>query len=341
MAEELSEILTAINESLASCGQSLEKLENTDEVIVPKRLESLLGDERSHKVSLLSLKNGSMLSYLNALLLLLGDKLGKEPTGEKGRRKTVEQRVVLERGVKPLERKLGYQLDKLTRSYNKMEKEMEEAKKRAEEKSQHAGDSDLSDSESDEEMNYRPNATSMLKGKKGTKSTAEPDRSDAEHSDRENEDAIYKPPKISAVLPPKSHHFEDKFNAQDHKDKSSRSRMQAMEEYLKEASDQPELEASIGTNIINHGRGGMKSSRDTERERQVKTYEEDNFTRLNTVVNKAEKRKQKQRERIAKVNTIGGEDFSIFSSKRKLEDSTSRRGSKKSRNAWERAKKRL
>lgn len=44
---------------------------------------------------------------------------------------------------------------------------------------------------------------------------------------------------------------------------------------------------------------------------------------------------------MAKVNMIAGEDFSIFNSKRKLEDSTSRRGNKKSRNAWERAKKKL
>lgn len=41
------------------------------------------------------------------------------------------------------------------------------------------------------------------------------------------------------------------------------------------------------------------------------------------------------------MNVIGGEDFGIFSSKRKLEDSTSRRGAKKTRSAWDRAQRRL
>ena len=49
----------------------------------------------------------------------------------------------------------------------------------------------------------------------------------------------------------------------------------------------------------------------------------------------------KQRERAARANIIGGEDFGIFNSKRKLEDSTARRGNKRSKTAWERAKKRL
>lgn len=54
-----------------------------------------------------------------------------------------------------------------------------------------------------------------------------------------------------------------------------------------------------------------------------------------------QRRGSRNKERNAKVNIIGGEDFSIFNSKRKLEDSTSRRGNKKSRNAWDRAKRRL
>ena len=118
--------------------------------------------------------------------------------------------------------------------------------------------------------------------------------------------------------------------------------MQAMDEYLKEESDQPEWATSIGANIVNHGKGGIKSLRATEKERDVTRYEEDNFTRMNNMgTSKVEKRKQKQRERMAKVNIIGGEDFSIFNSKRKMEDSTSRRGTKKTRSAWDRAKRRL
>ncbi|CDO92631.1 unnamed protein product [Kluyveromyces dobzhanskii CBS 2104] len=361
MCEELGSVLKTIKESLKACGESLDKLEEVcdDEQSRPFEGSAVVGHDgdKLEKVSLLSLKNGSMLSYLNSLLLVLGQKLNKQMVIEDGRVKAVEQRVVLERGVKPLEKKLGYQLDKLTRAYTRLEKEVEESKKRAELQGLQPGlgklrasstsrpgtgsgsDSD-SDSDSEEETQYRPNGSGMVDrtapGKKATGKSVKQGEEDAD-----NRDNVYRPPKISAVLPPKQQHFEDKFNAQEHKDKSTRSRMQAMEEYLKDSAEQPEWEASIGANIVNHGRGGVKTSRDTERERGVQKFEEDNFTRLNPNGSKTDKRMKKQREIMAKVNMIAGEDFSIFNSKRKLEDSTSRRGNKKSRNAWERAKKKL
>lgn len=352
MSEELGTVLKTIRDSLKSCGESLDKLEEVydDEETHPFQGSAVVGHkgDKLEKVSLLSLKNGSMLSYLNSLLLVLGQKLNKEMVVDEGRVRAVEQRVVLERGVKPLEKKLGYQLDKLTRAYIRLEKDVEESKKRAELQGLsdvRASQEEVSDSDSDseEEMQYRPNSSGMVnntsvggkaKGKIAVKSTHN-------EEDVDDKDNVYRPPKISAVLPPKQHHFEDKFNAQEHKDKSSRSRMQAMEEYLKDSSEQPEWETSIGANIVNHGRGGVKTARDTERERDVQRFEEENFTRLNPNGSKTDKRMKKQREIMAKVNMIAGEDFSIFNSKRKLEDSTSRRGNKKSRNAWERAKKKL
>lgn len=347
---ELTAVLKNINESLESTSDSIEKLQNMylssasvgDEDVKGKILGNVLKNQEVEKVSLLSLKNASMLAYVNSLMVLIGEKLNKEDnTAAKGRQSSIEHRVVLERGVKPLEKKLSYQLDKLTRAYTRMEKEYLEAEKRALERSESgtaANDSEADSSDEDEEMSYRPNASGVIKmaAKKPVGAGEAVDE-----GEEENDSSVYRPPKISAMLPPQQHHFEDKFNSQDHKDKSSRSRMQAMEEYVRDSSEQPEWEASIGTNIVNHGRGGVKSLKDTERERNLKSYEEDNFTRLHMQTSKVEKRKAKQREIMAKVNMIGGEDFSIFNSKRKLEDSTSRRGNKKSRNAWERAKKRL
>ena len=188
-------------------------------------------------------------------------------------------------------------------------------------------------------MSYRPN---VIKSKSISKGKGKKDEDD--NKKQLNKDSIYKPPKISAMLPPTqaSQHFEDKFNAKEHKDHSNRSRMQAIDEYLRDQSEQPDWESSIGANIVDHGRGGIKSLRDTERERRVTEYEEENFTRINHLgMNKAERKRMKQRERAARANIIGGEDFGIFNSKRKLEDSTSRRGNKRSKTAWERAKKRL
>lgn len=338
---ELSAVLNTIKESLKSCGESLDKLE---EVYEDESGESWRGD----KVSLLSLKNGSMLSYLSSLMVVLGEKLGKDGVASRGREEAIEQRVVLERGVKPLEKKLGYQLDKLTRAYMRMEADLQAGQVsstsgREKEKEAAAAEEEEDSSESEDETQFRPNGSAMVTGKTSGKASGKASaeaNAASSSADAEASGSIYRPPKISAALPPQ-HHFEDKFNAQEHKDKSSRSRMQAMEEYLKETSEQPEWEASIGANIVNHGRGGVKTSRDTERERDIQRFEEENFTRLNPNGSKVDKRLKKQREISAKVNMIAGEDFSIFNSKRKLEESTSRRGSKKSRNAWERAKRKL
>lgn len=375
----LQAILESINGSLKTTLESVSKLENLYEEgqeDKSNRFESFFDSKdkssssSKERVSLLSLKNGAILSYVQSLLMIAHDKMDpdcRDPTGDKGRQLAIENRVVLERGVKPLEKKLSYQLDKLIRAYRRTENEYMDAERRTTEKlsridhddrshSDEKNDSDDSKSsssdsdsgdEEEEEMSYRPN---VIKSKSIRKDKGRGDESGEEEENNENNkesnnDSIYRPPKISAMLPPTAHtsqYFEDKFNAKDHKDHSNRSRMQAIDEYLRDQSEQPDWESSIGTNIVDHGRGGIKSLKDTERERRVTEYEEENFTRINHLgMNKAERKRMKQRERAARANIIGGEDFGIFNSKRKLEDSTSRRGNKRSKTAWERAKKRL
>ncbi|KAL3232990.1 U3 small nucleolar ribonucleoprotein LCP5 [Nakaseomyces bracarensis] len=354
---ELGSALREINDSLKATTESLGKLKDqyrSGSLDVNAGFMKYLGKDGSStddKVSLLSLKNGSMLAYLNSLMLVLNDKMdtsGERATAEEARERSVQHRVVLERGIKPLEKKLSYQLDKLTRAYNRMEKEYNDAEARAAEKSElglHGADGDDDgddDSSSDEELSYRPNTAGLVASSKGSSARRGEGEQEEQEDEGEGDDekAVYRPPKISAMLPPQQGHFEDRFIAREHKDKSNRSRMQAMEDYIRESSDQPDWESSIGANIVNHGRGGIKSLRDTEKERRVTNYEEENFTRLNVGASSLEKKKQKQRERMAKVNIIGGEDFSIFNSKRKLTNSTSRQ-SKKPRGAWDRAKRRL
>lgn len=375
----LQAILESINGSLKTTLESVSKLENLYEEgqeDKSNRFESFFDSKdkssssSKERVSLLSLKNGAILSYVQSLLMIAHDKMDpdcRDPTGDKGRQLAIENRVVLERGVKPLEKKLSYQLDKLIRAYRRTENEYMDAERRTTEKlsridhddrshSDEKNDSDDSKSsssdsdsgdEEEEEMSYRPN---VIKSKSIRKDKGRGDENGEEEENNKNNkesnnDSIYRPPKISAMLPPTAHtsqSFEDKFNAKDHKDHSNRSRMQAIDEYLRDQSEQPDWESSIGTNIVDHGRGGIKSLKDTERERRVTEYEEENFTRINHLgMNKAERKRMKQRERAARANIIGGEDFGIFNSKRKLEDSTSRRGNKRSKTAWERAKKRL
>lgn len=361
---ELNKLLKEMEGSLNATSEAIDKLESTFQHSSKSNVDgsgdiaSYLNVDENVKVSLLSLKNGSMLSYLSALFSIIESKAdpeSKDPTGNKGRESSIENRIVLERGIKPLEKKLGYQLDKLVRSYTRAEKEYKDAEKRATAQNSNANkvrsdedeDDDASSSDDEDEMSYRPN---MLSAKKSTakKSSRPSELSEAEENDEEKEeeqenDGIYRPPKINAMLPPQtSTHFEDKFSVKDHKDRSNLSKMQAMEEYIKDQSEQPDWGTSIGADILDHGRGGIKSSRDTEKERRVTTFEEENFTRVNHMgMNKTERKKQKQRQRIAKANVIGGEDFGIFNSKRKMEDSTSRRSNKKPRSAWDRAKRRM
>lgn len=356
---DLESLLKSINTTLKTTTESVSKLQtfyDEEQQSKDTGVESLFqkNDDNAVKerVSLLSLKNGAMLSYVNSLLMVAHDKMDpncEDPTAEKGRQLAIENRVVLERGVKPLEKKLSYQLDKLIRAYRRMEKEYVDAERRATERGstiKHGEnadeESDGSSSDEDEEMSYRPNA---IKSRSNVNKVNEEEQQQQQQDGQEQaNDGIYRPPKISAMLPPTqaSQHFEDKFNVKDHKDRSNKSRMQAMDEYLRSQSEQPDWESSIGSNIVDHGRGGIKSLRDTEKERRVTDYEEDNFTRVNHMgKSKIERRKLKQKERAARFNIIGGEDFGIFNSKRKLEDSTSRRGNKRTKSAWDRAKNRL
>ncbi|CDH11445.1 related to U3 small nucleolar ribonucleoprotein protein LCP5 [Zygosaccharomyces bailii ISA1307] len=302
---ELDEVLRNVCESLVETSSSVEKLKSNFEA------SNLASND---KVSLMSLKAASMLAYINALMMVIGEKLGGDCLAEAGREKSIEHRVVLERGVKPLEKKLSYQLDKLARAHERMQKEYAEAEKRVvvQETVNEKEDSDSSD----DEMAQRPHT---FGGKQ---------------REVKKDDDVYRPPKINSALP-----MQDRFNIQSHKDRSNRLRMQAMDEYLREESERPEWESFIGSNILNHGRGGVKSLRDSDKDRRVTEYEEDNFTRLKAI-SKTDKRNEKRKERMNQINMIGGEDFSIFGSKRKIEESTSR-GSKRSRNAWERAKKKL
>lgn len=314
---ELDQVLKSVCDSLKETSSSITKVkENYESSTVPD----------NDKVSLLSLKSASMLAYVNALMMVIGEKLSGQPSADSGREKSIEHRVVLERGIKPLEKKLTYQLDKLARAYTRMEKEYADAEKRAVEQGERrhmAGGADDDDSDSsDDELAQRPRAF-------GTSTTKNED----EEEDGKGS-AVYQPPKINSTLP-----IDDRFSSKEHRDRSNRVRMQAMDEYLREESERPEWESSIGANILGHGRGGVKSSRDADRDRAVETYEEENFTRLRST-SKTDKRKEKRRERMNQENLIGGEDFSIFGNKRKFEDSTSR-GPKKARNAWERAKRKL
>ena len=169
---QLTSLLTQINTSLKAASDSITNLEAVyDSTLTGSEVLSGLNVSSSEKVSLLSLKNDSMLSYIGGLLTVLRGRIGQHhekdkisDSGfnsediEKGRMICIEDRVVLERGVKPLEKKLEYQLSKLVRAYLRMEKEYNDAKERATRNESDSGsEEDEEDEEEDENLAYRPN----------------------------------------------------------------------------------------------------------------------------------------------------------------------------------------
>lgn len=311
----VDELLKGISGALATTKSSVDLLVSSEEdyPAMIKQLLTKLNLDKVEGVSLLALKNNSLLSYLNSIALVLLSHLERLETEEVEEVKTViensvTQRVCLEKGVKPLEKKLGYQLDKMVRAYSRMEAD----ESKAEEKAKSKGDDSEDSEDEDEELSYRPDAAALSKMSTSTK---------ADTTEK------YKPPKISAMAPPAA--------PQTKGEKGSTRKLQSMEEYLVEQSETPALDVSIGSTIVNHGRGGVKTLKDRKKEAEIQTYEENNFTRLPN----AQTKKSFKQQQHEMVNTFGGEDWSMFNSNsRDIGEDTSRK--RKTESTWDRVKKR-
>lgn len=317
----MDKLLEQMITSLDGTNDSIQKLLEGVREDHPELIKAVLaeGNHKLEDVSLLELKNQSMLAYLHNVVMIILAQVQR--TGDKAEpeardaliESAITQRVTLDRGIKPLEKKLTYQLDKMVRSYNKMvgdyeAKNDERYEKNEEEGEESGGESDSSE-ESEDELSYRPDASSLIKKPMKKSSTTE-----------EPEDT-YKPPKISAMAPPTA----------TTESKRPNQKLQSMEEYLRESSDLPMEDKSIGANIVNHGRS-VKTSQERQREAQVQRYEEENFTRLPTTMTK----KDKSQKRRDMQNTFGGEDWSMFNNTRDLNDTTSRK--RRNTSAWDKAK---
>ncbi|SGZ47991.1 CIC11C00000002906 [Sungouiella intermedia] len=336
--ELLNGIILSLGQTEASVLSAQQKFITESEELLPTMVKDLLAksSEDLEGMSLLSLKENALLSYVNNLVLVLLAHLERMQEGTdseklellklKAVQSTVEQRACLEKGVKPLEKKLSYQLEKMVRSFHRMEEDNakleakinEQVENGTAEPAESESDSDSeSDSEEDEDaLSYKPDSSALAKM---TKKPYKKKESEA--------DEKYRPPKISAAAPPRT--FSDKAAPKNHTRK-----LQSMEEYLAESSDLPQAESSIGATILDHGRGGVKTAKDTKREKEIQKYEESNFTRLPSTATK-KTFKQKMAER---TNNFAGEDWSMFNNKRNLKEGTSRK--RKAGSAWDRVKRR-
>lgn len=269
--QSVDELLDGVSSSIESTSNSLDSLiESIDSygTEYPQMVENLIsslskeGKTSSEKtvgagVSLLSLKNSSLLGYLDTLSLIVESKLEAMQIGgdkvEKRHGKTVENsvvhRVTLDKGVKPLEKRLNYQLDKLMDAYRRREREDEEAKERAKEGDEEVGkgtNSEESETSAAEDadmleeegagLKFRPNAAAFIKKRgKGR---------DGEDKRQGGAETKYRPPRISAALPPS---LQEQQN--ESKQEGRQRNLQSMDEYLRQVGDAPSVEASVGATI--------------------------------------------------------------------------------------------
>ncbi|QPG75483.1 hypothetical protein FOA43_002838 [Brettanomyces nanus] len=279
-------------------------------------------------MSLLSLKNSSLLGYLNSIMCVIGRRLGSvkqsrdvsiadDKEREKAVQSSVVHRVTLDKGIKPLEKKLSYQLEKLIDAYRRREHEQTAAHEKKSDKINE--ESELDDEDEDEALRFRPNASALINR------SSKPHEMSVESITTTDK---YRPPKISAALPPST-----AGNDGEKKREGRQRNLQSMDEYLQDIGDAPEVEESIGATITNSGRD-IKTKKQMEKEQNIQRYEEDNFVRLPAGKSKESKRERSKRMR----DEFFGEDWSMFDNNRDIGNTTTSKKRRKKQNAWQKAK---
>lgn len=247
-------------------------------------------------ISLLDTKNELLLSYLQNLIFLIIIKLrSKESSSANSQKaakgteqdevvkKLVELRVYLERGVRPLESRLKYQIDKVLRaaddaSRSATQKTIAVPKStkpkngvRSREASASGSDDDSDNEDEDEDatpataeindLTYRPNPAAL----------ARPSQSADPRSAASN--GIYRPPRITPTALPTTQGREERAARKPNKSAT-------LDEFIStELSSAPLAEPSIGSTIISGGRRS-KSQKERTKDTERQVYEESNFVRL-------------------------------------------------------------
>ncbi|KAL1966161.1 hypothetical protein VTN77DRAFT_4713 [Rasamsonia byssochlamydoides] len=348
---KIASLLDSITNCLSSAGSSLPlttKNAPSDVTIQPPQ----------DGISLLDTKSDLLLSYLHHLVFLIlfqlrgisnGTSSSKDSSngvanGEKSPslredivKKLVELRVYLDRGVRPLEGRLKYQIDKVVKAAEDAERSQQAAaaakkskdkkkKTRAKASSdesenddddgedvpdsageEQSDDEEVSDEEEDDdeedndeeidEMAYRPNISAFTKG---LQAEAEKQKTKAADKKSTPSDGIYRPPKIKPTALPTTD--------SERKDREARrpKKSSVIDEFVTaEMSSAPIAEPSIGSTIQRGGRHVM-SQKDREREKERREYEEMNFVRL------PKESKKERAKRRAREGGFGGEEFRLL-----------------------------
>lgn len=282
-------------------------------------------------ITLFDAKNEIFLSYLQALALRnlnvirsikegsdteAAQKLSNDIT-----KKLVEQRVYLERGVRPLEQKLKYQVDRVVKAADDDDRAAAQRARQAATsnghvngKSKDSDDEDRSEDESDSDAelgadmtSYQPRAATMASQKT---------QADVARRTRSSEDGVYRPPRISATAMPTTDRAEKKDRGP--------GRSATLDEYVStELSAAPLAQPSIGSNLAAGGRQS-KSARQLKEDSERKEYEETNLVRLPGM-----SKKERAKKGLGRVRDggFGGEEWrNLGQSLDRIGDLTRRKG---------------
>lgn len=305
-ATSLPVLLDSLTQSLSSTFEAATKIPS---VAVPK-----------DGISLLDVKNELLLSYLQNLVFLILVKLrqakkasldddddddDKSDVDNKVVKKLVELRLYLEKGVRPLEDKLRYQIEKVLRAADDAERNEKAVQAAANSDAGSGSDSDdddASDEEGDEsedgesgkanvaDLAFRPNLSAVAR------STADTGASKGS----KDANGIYRPPKIAPTAMPTTERCE----------KKERGPMKSatMDEFVAdELSTAPLAQPSIGTNIVQYGRR-LKTANERKEEDERRNYEERNFVRLPKESKKDRAKNAEIAGRRSRTN-YGGEEW--------------------------------
>ncbi|RAL12513.1 small subunit rRNA maturation protein LCP5 [Aspergillus homomorphus CBS 101889] len=308
--QNVSALLETLTTCLNNIGSSLPKAERespSDVSIEPPQ----------DGISLLDTKSDLLLSYLQNLVFLIifqlrGLKKDEEDESDESLpddivKKLVELRVYLDRGVRPLEGRLKYQVDKVIKAAEDAEREERGAASTGKSKkakgsddeesgseegsSESEGDSEEEDEEDIDEMAYRPNVSAFSK-------KVEPQSKPDKLSKQPASDGIYRPPRIMPTALPTTERKERR--------ERPAQRSNVIDEFVSaEMSSAPMTEPSIGSTIVQGGRH-TKSKKEREREAERTTYEETNFVRL---MKESKKDRAKRLRAEGPQNQYGGEDW--------------------------------
>ncbi|KAI9672885.1 MAG: hypothetical protein M1829_004435 [Trizodia sp. TS-e1964] len=272
-----------------------------------------------HGISLLDIKNDLLLSYLQNLVFLVISKLRKGSASEAVGgpsgyfeaavvNQLVELRVYLEKGIRSLEGRLKYQVDKVISAANDASALQPQLPKTnslgSPSDGRHVADEGASDTDYSnkasqlkhkttpapeiDELNYRPNPRSFQT----------PGRMSNPLPTPASEDFLYRPPRI---VPTSMMANTARRNDISRKPLKSTT----LEEFVNtEFSSAPFPEPSIGTTIKDRGRHAeTKKEREIDDERR--NYEERNFVRL-----PSQTKKEKSGKRaVGRAGTYGGEEW--------------------------------